>query len=140
MPGPPKTPANLKLITGTVRKDRVETGGIDLPLVDEVPSAPEWLPNAHAANEWKRLAPILVANKLLAEADLSAFAHMCAVHGKMVQLWTAGETPTGHMVSQYNSLAAAFGLSPAWRSKVKPIGNKDEGNKFAKLKPADIAG
>ena len=74
------------------------------------------------------------ANKILAEADLSTFGHMCALHGKMVQLWAAGEAPTGHMLAQYNTLAAAFGLSGAWRGKVKPIGDKDEGNKFAKFK------
>ena len=108
--------------------------------ISDVPPPPDWLPNAHAVNEWRRLAPILVANKLLAEADLSAFAHMCAVHGKMVQLWTAGETPTGHMVSQYNALAAAFGLSPAWRGKVKIGADKDAGNKFSKFKPSTSAG
>lgn len=136
MPGPPKTPAALKLIAGTARADRAEPAGVTLEPLSDVPAPPEWLPNAHAVNEFRRLAPLLVANKLLAEADLSAFAHMCAVHGKMVQLWTAGETPTGHMVSQYNSLAAAFGLSPAWRSKVKPSADKDKASKFGQFKNA----
>lgn len=139
MPGPPKTPGALKLISGTTRRDRAEPAAVVLPLVDQVPAPPEWLPNAHAANEWRRLAPILVANRLLAEADLSAFGHMCAIHGKMVQLWTAGEAPTGHMVSQYNALAAAFGLSPAWRGKVKPLGDAKQANKFAGLKGADTS-
>ena len=140
MPGPPKTPAALKLIAGTARADRDAPAGVEMAPISDVPPPPDWLPNAHAVNEWKRLAPILVANKLLAEADLSAFAHMCAVHGKMVQLWTAGETPTGHMVSQYNALAAAFGLSPAWRGKVKIGADKDAGNKFSKFKPSTSAG
>ena len=92
------------------------------------------MPNAHAVNAWKRLAPILVANKLLSEVDLYALGHFCAIHGKITQLWAAGESPTGHMVAQFNALGAAFGLSPAWRGKVKPVGNKDAGNKFAKFK------
>lgn len=102
--------------------------------MDAAPDPVDWLPNAHAVNEWRRLAPILVANKLLTAADLSAFGHLCALHGKMVQLWAAGESPTGHMVAQYNALASAFGLSPAWRGKVKPVGDKDKGNQFAKFK------
>jgi phage terminase small subunit len=132
MPGPPKRASHLKIISGTdVPKRRAE--GTELPPLTEIPDPPDWLPNAHSVTEWKRLAPILVANKLLAEADVSPFGHMCALHGKMVQLWVAGEAPTGHMVNQYNALASAFGLSPAWRSKVKPIGTKDSTNKFAKL-------
>jgi len=134
MPGPPRRPNNLKVIAGTTRADRETPAGAELPLLAETPRAPDWLPNAHAVREWDRLAPMLVANKLLAEADLSALGHLCALHGKIVQLWTAGETPTGHLLAQFNALASAFGLSPAWRSKVKPIGDKDSGNPFAKFK------
>lgn len=134
MPGPPKRPSHLKAIAGTDRPDRAAPVVIDVPALNHVPPPVDWLPNVHAVNEWRRLAPMLVANKILAEADLSTFGHMCALHGKMVQLWAAGEAPTGHMLAQYNTLAAAFGLSGAWRGKVKPIGDKDEGNKFAKFK------
>ena len=107
---------------------------MELPPVDAVPDPPDWLPNTHAVKEWHRLAPILVANKLLSVGDLSTLAHLCAVHGKLVQLWAAGESPTGHMLAQYNALAGSFGLSPGWRSKVKPIGDQDETNKFSKFK------
>lgn len=134
MAGPPKRPTHLKAISGTERPDRAAPVGVVLPTLDAVPAPVDWLPNAHATNEWRRLAPILVANKLLTEADLSAFGHLCALHGKMVQLWSAGESPTGHMVAQYNALAAAFGLSPAWRGKVKPVADKEKGNAFGQFK------
>ncbi len=134
MPGPQKRPVALKVIAGTDRVDRPALVGVELPALDQVPSPPDWLPNAHAVNEWQRLAPILTANRLLSEADLSSFGHLCGLHGKIVQLWAAGEAPTGHMLAQYNSLAGAFGLAPAWRGKVKPIGDKDTSNKFDKFK------
>lgn len=134
MPGPSKTPAHLKVIAGTSRKDRDPPPSIEVPALEAIPEPVDWLANVHAVKEWRRLAPILVANKLLAEADLSSFGHMCSLHGKMVQLWAAGESPTGHMVAQYNALASAFGLSPAWRGKVKPVGGKEKANKFADLK------
>ena len=134
MSGPPKKPRHLKAVAGTARPDRAPVTVVEFEPVMAVPSPVDWLPNAHAVNEWNRLAPILVANKLLADADLSTFGHLCALHGKMVQLWAAGEAPTGHMVAQYNALAAGFGLSPAWRGKVKPIGDQDAANKFAKFK------
>lgn len=135
MPGPSKRPTHLKAISGTERTDRVSTVSVELAPVSAVPDPVDWLPNAHATKEWKRLAPLLVANKILTEADISTFGHYCAVHGKLVQLWAAGEAPTGHLLAQFNALASALGLAPAWRSKVKPVGDKDAGNKFAKFKP-----
>ena len=71
MPGPGKKPRSLKVVAGTDRKDRAPVGGVDLPPVSAVPPAPDWLPNAHAVKEWDRLAPILVANKLLTEGGIS---------------------------------------------------------------------
>ncbi len=130
----PRKPRALKVVAGTDQPCRREPDQVQLPALDEPPLPPDWLPNAHAQKEWQRLAPVLVANKLLADADLAALGHLCAVHGKMVQLWSAGEAPTGHMVAQFNALASAFGLAPAWRGKVKPVGDKDTGNKFGKFK------
>ena len=130
----PRKPQGLKVISGTQRPDREPAQLEQVEVLETVPAPPDWLPNAHAKKEWERLAAILVDHRLLAAADLPAFAHLCAVHGKMVQLWSAGEAPTGHMVAQFNALAAAFGLAPAWRAKVKPVGDKDAGNKFGKFK------
>lgn len=100
-----------------------------------------WLPNAHAVKEWDRLAPILANAGLLTEGGLSALALMCAIHGKNVQLFTAGETPTGHMVAQYRNLANDFGLTPVAQGKVTPNADKGKGNAFAgngkKPPPAD---
>lgn len=133
MPGPGKKPASLKVVAGTERKDRKPaTKPVDLPLVAEVPKAPDWLPNAHAVKEWRRLAPVLVANKLLTDGGLSALGVLCALHGKIVQLFAAGESPTGHMVAQYRNLINDFGLTPVAQGKVKPVGKEPEGNKFAR--------
>jgi phage terminase small subunit len=131
MPGPGKKPAGLKVVAGTSRKDR-EVEAVALPVVDAVPAAPDWLPNAHAVKEWDRLAPILVANKLLTEAGTSALAHLCALHGKIVQLYAAGESPVATMVSQYRNLINDFGLTPVAQGKVKPVGEKPESNPFAR--------
>ena len=131
--GPPPKHPHLKVVSGTTRSDD-PAPTVDLPAVDVVPDPPDWLPSVHAIKEWHRLAPILVANRLLSVGDLSTLGHLCSVHGKLVQLWTAGETPTGHMLAQYNALAGSFGLSPGWRSKVKQIGDKNAENPFAKHK------
>ena len=127
----PKKPRALKVVSGTVQPSRDEKPSVDLPPVSQVPAAPDWLPNAHAVKEWDRLAPILVANKLLTEAGLSALGMLCALHGKLVQLWSAGEAPVASMVAQYRNLINDFGLTPVAQGKVKPVGEEPAGNKFA---------
>lgn len=132
MPGPGKKPAGLKVVSGTARKDRAVDSAVDLPVVSSVPDAPDWLPNAHAVKEWNRLAPVLVANKLLTEGGLSPLGNLCALHGKMVQLWAAGEAPVASMMAQYRNLVNDFGLTPVAQGKVKPVADKPEGNPFAR--------
>ena len=133
--GNPRKPAQLKVLSNTDQPCRraAPNSVVDLPLTESVPDAPDWLPNAHAVKEWQRLAPILFHNKLLTEAALTALGHLCALHGKLVQLWAAGESPTGHMMAQYRSLINDFGLTPIAQGKVKPAGTENRpGNKFAK--------
>lgn len=131
MPGPGKKPAALKMVSGTQQKCRAEAPGIDIPALSAVPQAPDWLPNSHAVKEWDRLAAILIANKLLTEGGLSALGHLCALHGKIVQLYAAGEAPTASMLGTLRNMENDFGLSPVAQGKVKPVGDSDKGNKFA---------
>lgn len=129
----PRKPRALKVVAGTDRADREPETVVDLPLVDAVPDAPDWLPNPHAVKEWNRLAPILHANHLLTEAGTSALAMLCALHGKIVQLYAAGEAPVASMMAQYRGLINDFGLTPVAQSKVRPAGEKEAaGNKFAR--------
>lgn len=127
----PKKPRALKVVSGTVQPSRDEIPAVELPPVSDVPTPPDWMPNAHAIKEWNRLAPILVANKLLTEAGLGAFGQLCALHGKLVQLWAAGEAPVASMVAQYRNLINDFGLTPVAQGKVKLVGEEPAGNKFA---------
>jgi len=136
MPNPRK-PSSLKLIAGTSRPCR-DVATIELPPVSAVPQAPSWLPNAHAVTEWIRLVPILMANMLLTEADLSALAQMCALHGKCVQLYAAGEAPTASMVGTLRNLMNDFGLTPVARGKVKPSGEAPRENAFTANKRGAI--
>lgn len=132
MPGPGKKPAGLKVVAGTERPDRKAPPVVDLPTVAAIPKPPSWLPNAHAKKEWERLAPILVANKLLTEGGLSAFGMLCSLHGKLVQLWAAGEAPVASMVSQYRNLINDFGLTPVAQGKVAPVGDGKKENRFSR--------
>ncbi|AWH25740.1 MULTISPECIES: hypothetical protein [Stenotrophomonas] len=130
--GNPRKPTSLKVVAGTDRPDRDAPLAVDLPLVSDVPLAPDWLPNAHAIKEWDRLAPILHANKLLTEAGLSALGQLCALHGNTVQMYAAGLAPVASMVSQLRGLMNDFGLTPVAQGKVRPAGDSaKQGNAFA---------
>jgi hypothetical protein len=140
MPGPAKKPSHLKAVAGTSRPDREPASVVEIPLVDEIPEPPDWLPNVHAVKEFKRLAAILFNNKLLTEGALMALGHLCALHGSLVQLWAANVNPTGHMLAQYRALINDFGLTPVAQGKVKSGDNEDRGNSYAKRpqKPGSV--
>lgn len=130
----PRKPTSLRVVAGTDRPDREPAAVAEFPLIDSVPSPPDWLPNGHAIKEWNRLAPILHANKLLTEAGLSALGQLCALHGKVVQLYSAGEAPVASMVAQLRGLMNDFGLTPVAQGKVRPNGDTEKpGNKFGAL-------
>lgn len=128
----PRKPPSLKLISGTARKCRDTGGGVSLPLVSAVPKAPDWLPNAHAVSEWERLAPILTANGLLTEAGYSPLGHLCALHGKLVEMLESGEVPQGVLQAQYRNLMNDFGLTPIAQGKLKPVGSGADANPFSR--------
>ena len=131
----PRKPTSLKVVAGTDRPcRRPESAPVEIPALDHIPDPPDWLPNAHAVKEWQRLVPILTANKLLTEAGLSALGQLCALHGKVVQLYAAGEAPVASMVAQLRGLMNDFGLTPVAQGKVKAGGDETKaGNKFAGL-------
>ena len=131
----PRKPTSLKVVAGTDQPcRRPESAPVEMPALDHIPDPPDWLPNAHAVKEWQRLAPILTANKLLTEAGLSALGQLCALHGKVVQLYSAGEAPVASMVAQMRGLMNDFGLTPVAQGKVKAGGDETKaGNKFAGL-------
>lgn len=59
---------------------------------------------------------------------------MCALHGKIVQLYAAGESPNASMVAQYRALANDFGLTPVAQGKVRPSGEAPKDNPFSRNK------
>ena len=132
MRGAKPKPTHLKLLAGNPGK-RLLNRNEPKPQGD-LHDAPDWLTNAHAVKEWQRLAPILTANKLLTEAGLSALGQLCSLHGKVVQLYSAGEAPVASMVAQLRGLMNDFGLTPVAQGKVKAGGDETKaGNKFAGL-------
>lgn len=130
--GRPRKPSNLKAIAGTIQPCRSVQEDVQYASLDELPSAPDWLPNVHAVKEWDKLVRILHASNVLTEACLSPLEMMCALRGKIVQIYNAGEMPSASLINALNAMQAGFGLPPSAYSKVKPSsGEKDKQNKFS---------
>lgn len=128
----PRKPSNLKAIAGTVQPCRSVPEDVQYETIDELPPAPDWLPNAHAVKEWDKLVRILHASNVLTEACLSPLEMMCALRGKIVQLYHAGETPSASLINALNAMQAGFGLPPSAYGKIKPSSDgKEKTNKFA---------
>ena len=124
----PMKPKALKIITGS--REPV-LPAMELPSLKQCPPAPDWLPNAHSVKEWNRLAPLIAATGLLTEGGLATLGTLCALTGKLIQLWAAGETPTANMIGQYRSLSNDFGLTPAAQAKIRAPSVEPSGNRFA---------
>jgi len=128
----PRKPSNLKAIAGTVQPCRSVPEDVQYETINELPPAPDWLPNAHAVKEWDKLVRILHASNVLTEACLSPLEMMCALRGKIVQLYHAGETPSASLINALNAMQAGFGLPPSAYGKIKPSSDgKEKTNKFA---------
>lgn len=140
MPGPSPKPFALRVVHGTDTAKTREHLAQEPPAITKVPKPPDWLPNAHAVKEWNRLGAILVANGILNDTSITAFGHLCALHGKLVQIWAFGETPTGFLINQYRSLLSDFGITPGANARLRSRGivggTRDDGaggtNPFAK--------
>jgi P27 family predicted phage terminase small subunit len=78
--GPAPKPAELKVIQGTFRKDRVAPDYLSPPV--EAPECPAWL-GAEAKEVWKDLVPELEALGVIARIDQLSLAALCAA----VQRW-----------------------------------------------------
>lgn len=131
MPGPGKKPSHLKVLAGTDRKDRAADAFVDFAVIDVLPEAPLWLPNAHAVIEFNRLAQVLLANKLLTDGAITMLAHLAALHGNIVAMHAAAVPPTASMLATYRQLCNDFGLSPVAQGKVSPTAEGTKKNKFA---------
>jgi phage terminase small subunit len=113
----PKKPHALKVISGSRRVERDRPAGVYVEPLDAPPPPPEWLLDPAALAEWRRLAVLLTANRMLTMLDLAALAHLCAVHGQIVTAHLAGLHPKASLVTVYQQLAGAFGLTPATRGR-----------------------
>jgi hypothetical protein len=101
----------LKLLRGTLARIPQGTSATDaLSPINAVPSPPGWLTNVDAAREWNRLASVLTANRLLHEGNIRLLAQLCAVHGRLVKIWSSEGSANAALVMTYRMLSNSPGM------------------------------
>lgn len=131
---PPKTAKALEL-AGTTRHDRPRKEQEHFAPLQLVPAPPDWLEiDAVAVDEWKRLAPLLIADGSLAEKDLQTLANLCLVQSKIMRNFRGELVDIRGCHSTYARYASALGLAVGWRARVVKGEKEQAKNPFEALK------
>lgn len=150
--GRPGVPAEIKKLSGTIRKDRIREG-IHFDEIVEVPKPEVWLDNK-AKRYFKNICELLISKRLLNEANIPLVLIMA-------QEWATYEESTrkikeegmvqkinakngsydqvspwvgirNQAMKNYKEVAALFGLDPLSQQKIGPA-LKDTGDEFDQL-------
>ena len=102
-----------------------------------VPEPPESL-KGEGLKEWRRLAPILIGQGVLTEADWSVFAQYCEAQGRYLELWAVRskervgseewqriDRAVDRALNHLGKARAELGLTPVTRSKVTMIAKEE---------------
>jgi phage terminase small subunit len=131
---PPKT-AEQKALAGTLQKCRPNKEVANFTPLRNVPDVPKWLESdLKAADLWKRLAPLLIADNVLAEKDLVTLANLCLVQSRIMNSVVDPEAFSSGLHAAYAKYGAALGLAHGWRSRVPASEKEPEQNPFEAFK------
>ncbi len=111
-------PTALKLIQGTLRKERINKHEPDIKT--KMPACPAWL-NVEAKKEWKRLIKELNKYGIATGFDFIALATLCQMWGEYIEGAKVGEPVGAAHVTQMRLLLVEFGMTPSSRSKVEAV-------------------
>ena len=138
-------PAELKLLTGNPGKRPVKRAAAVGRDRLRAPAPPDWLPD-DGKSEWRRVAPLLLAMRVLRDTDLTALAVYCESYARYRQARkdldangsmytdTGTDSIKAHpavtvlnaAIAQMGRLQAEFGLTPSARSRVASEAPKEK--------------
>jgi phage terminase small subunit len=123
----PRKPTRLHVLTGTFRKDRHGGRRNEPRYAPMRGSAPAWV-GRHGRALWRRIAPALVAEGVLTEADRAIFETFCALYGALREAVAAGAPLPLKATAEFRHHANALGLTPSARSKVSGHAPRETGD------------
>ncbi len=131
--GPKPQSQKQKRAKGERRPSQQTVTVIEFPKVSQVPEPADWL-NADGQELWRKVGPMLFAQRLLSHADLYALGHLCQLHGKIVDGYRRQIQPTAAELSQLRMYFSEFGMTPTSRTRVGGSGG-DKKNPFERNGP-----
>jgi P27 family predicted phage terminase small subunit len=145
-------PTALKAIQGNAGKRAKPKNEPTPEALTETPEPPEWMGDI-AAGIWRRAAPWLAANKIMAATDLHNLEAFCMAyqrwreaqdhiddHGLVVTGAQGGPmknpacTVANESLRQVATFGALLGLDPSSRARLKPGGQAEKANVFELLR------
>ena len=133
------TPATLKFLAGTARKDREVADAPQFDPVTNFPDPPQFL-NIDGSVLWRRLGPQLVAARVLQVVDLCALEVLCYAWQRYRAQAKSGLPITAADITAMRLMFSEFGMTPAARRRVTAEKLAASGNRFANngRRPAEI--
>ena len=149
--GPAPKPTAIKVSEGNPGKRRLNLA--DEPEFEAtIPKIPSHI-DKEAKKEWRRIAPMLLRNRVLTEADYMALANLCQAWATLIRLQgllndapsLLVKTPSGYVLQTplfsmigkqmalVNRLCQEFGLTPSSRSRVKTAQDKSDGEDLMEI-------
>lgn len=147
--GRPGVPAQIKELSGTIRKDRIREG-IDFDLVVEVPKPEVWL-DPRAKKYFINACQLLIEKRLLNVANVQLvlimaqeFATYEEATRELKKTGAVKNTAKGYPIQSpwvgirnqaaknYKEIASLFGMDPLSQQKIGPV-SRDQGDEFDKL-------
>jgi P27 family predicted phage terminase small subunit len=144
--GPKPLPTRLKIVRGTLRRDRANPREPDVRV--EIPQCPGEL-SPVAKREWRRIAPQLATLGLLARIDRAALALYCESYARWIDAVTSMQrygvvikSPSGYPIQspyvaiankageQVRMMLSEFGMTPASRTRVHAVERREEDSKW----------
>ena len=89
--GPAPKPTALKVLQGNPGKRKLNDSEPTFEKTDEILKPPSYL-STYAKKEWKRIAPMLIKNNLLTDADITALAAYCQSYDDWINAEKAKRT------------------------------------------------
>jgi P27 family predicted phage terminase small subunit len=130
-----------------------------MPEALEAPPEPPVHLSGLARAEWDRTYPVLARNRLITEADVTAFSAYCQAYGRWqeaeelvskqgIMILSPTNFPMQHpalavankAMEQIAKFCAEFGMTPSSRTRVQVGSKAGKGNAFANLRGKTAAG
>lgn len=119
---------------GETRPSQQTVTVIQFPKIKRLPKAPDWV-NDEGRLLWDDVGPLLFQQGLLQTPDLHALAHLCQLHGSIVDFTKRGIGPSAAELSQLRLFFAEFGLTPTSRTRVGGSRDGPKENPFKRNGP-----